>query len=511
MCIASDIHNSLSKELSFMMDEDSRELTAASSVNPNEKLRKSWHYVDQSSEKKLPGSNTARFSSKDPFIHHYGSGKLRNNTATPHRNHSPKTFARNHLHTKKDSVDSNDTNTMIRQSPTGIRMSRRNKDKSSKYAFHTTPQTTHTVTHTTQIVPHTTYTVPQVTHSVPWVTHSVPWVTHSVPHTTRTVPQTTHTVPQTTRTVPQTTHTVPQTAHSLLQKTTNSPHSYHTSSASARLQMIIDTAADSKKERKNTQYLKKRLGKRDLSHKVSTHGTYNPLSLRSSQFIGEYGEQHSFSNKTKPNSLSTNTLFEKIDRTNLDSPASKINPQFKIHNLKSGLRMRTKSVPALKVNRRFSVDASRSNLSEENIERDKRTVEEIDKNNERRYLIDERISNEKKYFEERTHSFKNKREQQDITSSNDDWRSLNTDVLVDSPRMPLFNASPSLTTESLVSETNSTKSYDTLIENLALKTSFLASDNASQGSGYLKLAVTSHRKDKNDSVEPLFSGYNETR
>ncbi|XP_046839093.1 uncharacterized protein LOC124433377 [Xenia sp. Carnegie-2017] len=129
-------------------------------------------------------------------------------------------------------------------------------------------------------------------------------------------------------------------------------------------------------------------------------------------------------------------------------------------------------------------------------------------NNERRYWIDERISNEKKYFEERN---KNKQEQQDITSSNDDWRSLNTDVLVDSPRMPLFNASPSLTTESLVNETNSTKSYDTLIENLALKTSFLASDNESQGSGYLKLAVTSHREDKNDSVEPLFSGYNETR
>ncbi|XP_046857756.1 uncharacterized protein LOC124451168 [Xenia sp. Carnegie-2017] len=274
--------------------------------------------------------------------------------------------------------------------------------------------------------------------------------------------------------------------------------------------MIIDTAEDSKKERKNTQYLKKRLGKRDLSHKLSTHGTYNPSSLRSSQFIDDYGEKHSFLNKPKPNSLSTNTLL-KIDRTNLDSPASKINPQFKIHNLKSGLRMRTKSVPALKVNRRFSVDASRSNLSEENVEREKRTVEAIDMNNERRYWIDARISNEKKYFEERTHSFKNKREQQDITSSNDDWRSLNTDVLVDSPRMPLFNASPSLTTESLVSETNSTKSYHTLIENLALKTSFLASDNESQGSGYLKLAVTSHREDKNDSVEPLFSGYNETR
>jgi hypothetical protein len=55
--------------------------------------------------------------------------------------------------------------------------------------------------------------------------------------------------------------------------------------------------------------------------------------------------------------------------------------------------------------------------------------------------------------------------------------------------MPLFDASPSLTTESAETTEDSEESGDTLIENLALRTSFLATDlQSSSGTSYLELS-----------------------
>lgn len=62
---------------------------------------------------------------------------------------------------------------------------------------------------------------------------------------------------------------------------------------------------------------------------------------------------------------------------------------------------------------------------------------------------------------------------------NDDLDSAETDALVINPPMPLFDASPSLTTESEEHSLISQDSENTLIENLALKSSFLASEHKS--------------------------------
>ena len=74
---------------------------------------------------------------------------------------------------------------------------------------------------------------------------------------------------------------------------------------------------------------------------------------------------------------------------------------------------------------------------------------------------------------------------------NEETESVDTEGLIIKPPMPLFDASPSLTTESAES---SGESEDTLIENLALRTSFLATDksdselrSSSETQSYLQL------------------------
>ena len=71
--------------------------------------------------------------------------------------------------------------------------------------------------------------------------------------------------------------------------------------------------------------------------------------------------------------------------------------------------------------------------------------------------------------------------------------SVDTEALVIKPPMPIFDASPSLSTESAESSVGSEESGDTLIENLAMRTSFLATDNdiqSSSGTSYLELATS---------------------
>ena len=78
-------------------------------------------------------------------------------------------------------------------------------------------------------------------------------------------------------------------------------------------------------------------------------------------------------------------------------------------------------------------------------------------------------------------------------TSYDDMDSVDTEALVIKPPMPIFDASPSLSTESAESSVGSEESGDTLIENLAMRTSFLATDNdiqSSSGTSYLELATS---------------------
>ena len=73
----------------------------------------------------------------------------------------------------------------------------------------------------------------------------------------------------------------------------------------------------------------------------------------------------------------------------------------------------------------------------------------------------------------------------------DELESIDTEALVIKPPMPLFDASPSLTTESVESTLGSQEDGDTLIENLALRTSFLATElHSSSGTSYLEFKMS---------------------
>ena len=98
--------------------------------------------------------------------------------------------------------------------------------------------------------------------------------------------------------------------------------------------------------------------------------------------------------------------------------------------------------------------------------------------------------------------------------SNDDINSVDTELLVIKPPMPLFDVSPSLSTESAGSSIGSEESGDTLIENLAMRTSFLATDNdfqSSSGTSYLELTASPQQAQEFDSdwqeKQPPNTGY----
>ena len=78
---------------------------------------------------------------------------------------------------------------------------------------------------------------------------------------------------------------------------------------------------------------------------------------------------------------------------------------------------------------------------------------------------------------------------EDVMLMHDDTVSVDTEALIIKPPMPLFDASPSLTTESAETTEDSEESGDTLIENLALRTSFLdLATDPSSGTSYLELS-----------------------
>ncbi|CAB3982353.1 Hypothetical predicted protein [Paramuricea clavata] len=182
-----------------------------------------------------------------------------------------------------------------------------------------------------------------------------------------------------------------------------------------------------------------------------------------------WNENSSFGNHSE--SYERSSLRTKIPR---NSDPTKLDLGTKIRDHK--LRSRTKSAPNMKDGHMGSSSPERREGYRRSLKTRRRDVNYANKGNilAADYSNDGRISDADYANEDVLH---------------DDTESVDTEALIIKPPMLLFDASPSLTTESAETTEDSEESGDTLIENLALRTSFLATDlQSSSGTSYLELS-----------------------
>lgn len=269
-------------------------------------------------------------------------------------------------------------------------------------------------------------------------------------------------------------------------------------SASDELQRIIDFAENNSKQAlRKDHYLNGKVSKKDLNfqnHRVVTSDGLG--SKRTTPITSTSIKEHSFSTRLASRNLSPARLvpsdryhqrspprngnafsnnyrsvsYEKNSprrRIPWNSDPTKSIPGGKIRHDKPGSRSRTKSAPGVARNAHNTND---------------RIFRNADYVNKRRIL-------DANYADERE-------------SLLDDTESVDTEVLVVRPPMPLFDVSPSLSTASPESEASTGESGNKTIENLALRTSLLATDSDFQLSetSYKELPI-SPRNDKERSRE----------
>ena len=305
--------------------------------------------------------------------------------------------------------------------------------------------------------------------------------------------------------------------------------------ASEKLQKIIEQAErDLTRRSKKDHYLSGKVSKKDLTIEHRNCGNRNHDRLIVSQGRHYNNSQHSrYPTKTdsgksssrgldplhkylrqlstqNENSSSEDHGMKSHEKTNLrtkvpwNSDPTRFKPGSKTRGGHFRSRIRTKSAPQMKGD--FTV---RESL------RDPKYVfrEDLRARSSAHYASNKRISSGQ-YAKERTTSDAYYSDERDITNAvyaneispetEKETESVDTEALVIKPPMPLFDVSPSLSTESVVSSTGSGESEDTLIENLALRTSFLATDNdlpSSSGTSYLELSISPQRPTEKIPVE----------
>ena len=399
---------------------------------------------------------------------------------------------------RKNSKDSSNTERLMRQSPTGIQMTKQD----TKSQTHSTGKVGRTYNYKQDRISTAQSRSPRVLHTPNYsskdfqtpIVKAAPKGTPNVLHSTKNV------------------------------HTTNFDNSSRRN-ASEKLQRIIDEAESNEGQRRKDHYLTGKVSKKDLTiqdrknifhddriiaskgshtkriepNNYSTNGNLHGSYLTrtdvrhfSARRLAPSGKYHG---KIPGNTVDGEPYERRFPRTNFpwNSDPTRLGVSTKTRDHKSTSRSRTKSAPNMKGDH-MGVPEHRKRYRERI--KTRLSSRHVGYDNKRNILTanhEGRISNAD-YANEKEH---------------DDVESVDTEMLIIKPPMPLFDASPSLSTESAESSEGSEESGDTLIENLALRTSFLATEiQSSSGTSYLELATSRREIGQNwEEEKPINARY----
>jgi hypothetical protein len=474
--LAKDSERSLIKEMSFAHIGDIKSGKQTQSLpmprktaHPKSKQHKRTNGDLMEASKSLPDARIPRNISQDNLEHQNFRKKVNSGARRPKSLHLLNGEAR------KNSTDSSNTDRLMRQSPTGIEMkkqdsrSRTKSDHSSKIHDRIPTQ----FNHSRQVMP-----TPNVLPSRQDFQPPSPYKTPERGGN-------------------------PKLRHARKNVHTTSPSSPRRN-ASEELQRIIDEAEYSEERRKD-HYLTGKVSKQNLTvkHRKKTFNNDGMNSWKGSKADrskpNNYSRNGSYVSRTDLRTISPRRLphSHEYHRQIWDSGShGRSPPRMKIpwnseptklgvtaqtngHNLRS--RSRTKSAPVAHHAGTFLPKRG------ERYGGNFKTHDSV----ARRDMADERDALIANYANA---DYANERR-----VLQEDLESVDTEALMIKPPMPVFDASPSLTTESAESTLGSgEEDGDTLIENLALRTSFLATElHSSSGTSYMEFRMSSPEMDEN--------------